>query len=53
MDIRSGNPSDVSWIDAEINDSLDEELELELDDNRVARELRDIEALTSRSTLER
>ena len=34
-------------------DSFDEELELELDDERVARELRDIAALKSKSSLDR
>lgn len=43
----------TSWIDAELEDSFDEELELELDDNRVARELRDIAALQHKSTLDR
>ncbi len=50
---RLDNPLDMSWLDAELADSFDEELELEIDDNRVARELRDIEALKSRSTIDR
>lgn len=42
-----------SWVEAELQDSLDEELELELDDDRVARELRTITDLRHTSTLER
>ena len=42
-----------SWVEAEILDSLDEELELELDDDRIARELRTITDLRHTSTLER
>ncbi len=42
-----------SWVEAELQDSLDEELELELDDDRVARELRTITNLRHTSTLER
>ena len=31
-----------SWVDAELRDNLDEELELEIDDERVADELREV-----------
>ena len=33
---------DKSWVEAELEDSFDEELEMEIDDLRVARELGDI-----------
>jgi polyphosphate kinase 2 len=42
-----------SWVDLELQDSFDEELEMELDDARIARELRDIEAFHEKSTLDR
>jgi polyphosphate kinase len=42
-----------SWVDAELRDILDEELELEIDDERVADELREISGLESPSSLDR
>ena len=42
-----------SWVDAELQDSFDEELEMEIDDERIARELRDITELKHKSTLAR
>jgi len=42
-----------SWVDAELEDSFDEELEMEIDDLRVARELRQITDLRHKSVLER
>ena len=42
-----------SWVEAELEDSFDEELEMEIDDERIARELRTITDLRHRSTLER
>ena len=33
-----------TWLDLELEDNFDEELEMELDDQRIARELRDVEA---------
>jgi len=42
-----------SWVDAELEDSFDEELEMEIDDARVARELRQITDLQHKSTLDR
>ena len=35
-------PSEQTWVAAELQDSFDEELELEIDDDRLADELRDI-----------
>ena len=52
----SRKPSDVkdeSWVDAELRDSLDEELEMEIDDERVSEELRQISSLKHKSTLDR
>jgi len=47
------NP-DQSWIDAELQDSFDEEYELELDDDRrIAREIGEIARLQHKSTLDR
>ena len=42
-----------SWVDAELQDSFDEELEMEIDDERIARELRDITEFEHKSTLAR
>jgi len=42
-----------SWVDVELEDSFDEELEMEIDDARVAEELRHITDLKHGSTLER
>jgi len=42
-----------SWVDAELQDSFDEELEMEIDDERIARELRDITEFKHKSTLAR
>ena len=42
-----------SWVDAELQDSFDEELEMEIDDERIARELRDITEFKYKSTLAR
>jgi len=53
MDERNPNASDISWIDAELQDSLDEELEMELDDQRIARELDLITDLRHKSMLDR
>lgn len=41
------------WIDLELEDSLDEELELELDDIRIPRELRTIANLKHKSSIDR
>ena len=42
-----------SWIEAELEDSFDEELEMEVDDHRIARELGAIAELRHKSTLDR
>jgi len=46
-------PELKSWVDAELEDSFDEELEMEIDDLRVAAELRQITDLQHKSTLDR
>jgi len=42
-----------SWVDAELEDSFDEELEMEIDDERIAEELRQITTLRHKSPIER
>jgi polyphosphate kinase len=44
---------DKSWVEAELEDSFDEELEMEIDDDRLARELKSITEQRHRSTIER
>jgi polyphosphate kinase len=44
---------EMSWVDAELEDSFDEELEMEIDDERIARELRTITDFRHKSTIER
>ena len=46
-------PREISWVDAELQDSFDEELEMEIDDERISRELRQISELEHKSTLDR
>ena len=41
------------WIEAELEDSLDEELELELDDLRIPTELRSLIGKKQKRTLQR
>ena len=41
------------WVEAELEDSLDEELEMEIDDLRIARELRQIADMRHKSVLDR
>ncbi len=53
MNERKQNTSDISWIEAELQDSFDEELEMELDDQRIARELDTITDLRHKSMLDR
>ena len=53
MDERKQSTSDISWIEAELQDSFDEELEMELDDQRIARELDMITDLRHKSMLDR
>jgi hypothetical protein len=45
--------TEKSWVDAELEDSFDEELEMEIDDLRVARELKTITDQKHKSTLDR
>ena len=47
------NADDESWVEAELQDSFDEELELEIDDERISKELRAISDLRHKSTLDR
>ncbi len=52
----SSNPQDQkqqSWVEAELEDSFDEELEMEIDDERISRELRQIKELRHKSELDR
>jgi len=44
---------DTSWIDAELQDSFDEELEMEIDDLRIAEDLKTITDLHQKSALSR
>jgi polyphosphate kinase 2 len=50
-DTNSGRVRD--WIDIELEDSLDEELEMEIDDLRIKQELKTIANLKHKSTLDR
>jgi len=47
------NGKTTSWIDAELADSFDEELEMEIDDGRMPEELRKLKDVTHESTLDR
>ena len=51
LDDRTGRTK--SWVEAELEDSFDEELEMEVDDQRIARELGTIAELKHRPTIER
>jgi len=42
-----------NWIEEELQDSFDEELELEIDDHRVARELKHLAGVHHKNTLDR
>ncbi|MDJ0942479.1 MAG: polyphosphate kinase 2 [Kiloniellales bacterium] len=53
MSTETREPREQSWVEAELEDSFDEELEMEIDDERIARELRTITDLKHTSTLER
>lgn len=50
---NSPGDRDQSWVEAELEDSFDEELEMELDDERISRELRQITDLRHKTTLDR
>ena len=53
MDTKSSEAKEKSWVDAELEDSLDEEIEMELDDERVAEQLRGITDRKHESSIER
>ncbi len=53
MNNSSDGTADKTWLDLELEDNFDEELEMELDDNRIARELRDIEAWKTKPSMAR
>jgi polyphosphate kinase len=54
MSKESVPKADPSWVEAELQDSFDEELELEFDDNRrIAREVGDIARLQHQSQIDR
>jgi polyphosphate kinase len=53
MDGKARESIEKDWIDAELEDSYDEEAELEIDDLRIARELRSIATFQHKTTLER
>ena len=53
MDGEMDKDQGKSWIEAELQDSFDEELEMEIDDLRVAEELRAISEFRHHSTLDR
>ena len=53
MDTKITNTSGNDWIDEELQDSFDEELELEIDDQRISREVRQIAEMKHKSTLDR
>ncbi len=53
MSKERGEQREQSWVEAELEDSFDEELEMEIDDERIARELREITDLKHKSTLAR
>ena len=42
-----------SWLDVELEDDFDEELEQEIDDNRIPPELRELLQRRQKSTLDR
>ena len=53
--MTNGTPEDTdrSWVDEELQDSFDEELEMEIDDERIRRELQQVADLGHKSTLDR
>lgn len=53
MTAQNGNGKTTSWIDAELADSFDEELEMEIDDGRMPEELRKLKDVNRESPLER
>ncbi len=53
MSDTNNQPGSKSWVEAELEDSFDEELEMEIDDLRVAEELRGITDLRHGSSIDR
>ena len=53
MNSSTRDVKEKTWVEAELEDSFDEELEMEIDDERIARELRTITDLKHKSTLDR
>ena len=53
MSTETRDLPEQSWVEAELEDSFDEELEMEIDDERVSRELRQITDLKHKTTLDR
>ncbi len=53
MSTNTREPRDLSWVDAELEDSFDEELEMEIDDERIAEELRAISDLRHTPQIDR
>ncbi len=51
--MTAGTDDDQSWVDAELQDSFDEELEMEIDDLRIARELQSISDTRHKSAIAR
>ena len=47
------DPPEKSWVEAELEDSFDEELEMEIDDERVSSELLAIGNLKHKSSIDR
>ena len=53
MSTETRDLPEQSWVEAELEDSFDEELEMEIDDERISKELRQISDLKHKSTLDR
>ena len=53
MSKSAENGESLSWVDAELQDSFDEELEMEIDDERISRELHTITNLKHKSSIDR
>jgi len=53
MGSNSMNEKEIDWVDAELEDSFDEELELEIDDHRIPPELRHLIDNKQKITLKR
>ena len=53
MSTNSGEFREKSWIEAELQDSFDEELEMEIDDERISEQLRKLKDRKRGPTLDR